>query len=123
MMNSIKYQLNSFNENYDILRNTGGRYYKPFVFVDYIGCMIKYKASAADFFEYEFYNKKGRKREEFACWGLKKKFFHKMNDYFFKQHPFLYKLLISFQNLFGINQLDAPTATGMSRFHNQLTMA
>lgn len=111
-MNPIRYQIESFNENYDNLNSAKGGYCKPLVFLDYIGSAIRHGASAADYFSYEFFNITNRKRREFVCWRLKKRFFRKMNDYS-KSHVFNNKALFlkTFDRYVKREWLYAPEAT------------
>lgn len=82
-MNPIKQQIESFNENYKLLTDNcaWGGYNKVALFADYVWSVLRYGASAADYFEYEFYNKKHALKKQFVCYKYKTQFYHKLNDY------------------------------------------
>ena len=73
-MNPIKYQIDSFNENYRMLTDNQEEYCRAALFIDYVWSMLRYGASAADYFEYEFFNKKHALKKQFVCWKYKTEF-------------------------------------------------
>lgn len=111
-MNPISYNLRKFNENFKNLKATGKSYkYLPTLF-DFIFCIVKYGASANDYFDYEFFDKKASAKEQFVCYKLKRKFFKTMNDVS-KAPIFDNKavFLKTFQSFIGRDFLDIEDAT------------
>lgn len=111
-MNPVGYQLQSFREEFKILQETRGGYNQFLVFCDYLGAALRYGASAADYFTYEFYDKRRRARQPFVCWRLKKKFMKIMNDYS-KAHIFNNKVefLDCFSKFIGREWLDVASVS------------
>ncbi len=89
----------------------GGYKYIPTLF-DFLLSAVKYGASASDYFDYEFFDKSGAAKKKFACYGLKRKFFHTMNDYS-KRHIFDNKteFLDVFHKYAGREYLDVSSAS------------
>ena len=111
-MNKLKYVLDSFNIKFDNLVKAHGRYSRFITFVDFCFSAIKYGCSPADYFEYEFYDKKSHARKEFCCNLYKTKFFKKMNNdesskFFSNKRLFLEK----FDNFVKRDWLDLSTCT------------
>lgn len=80
-MNPIAFQLQSFSEHFENLAGKKDQYNKPAMFLDYLWSTVRYGASASDFFDFEFYNKKHALRRTYLCYKAKKQMFHALNDY------------------------------------------
>ncbi len=79
-MNAIIYQVKSFNKHFAILVKKE-KHNRFFVFCDFVYSMIRFGASASDYFDLEFYNKTASLKKQFVCWKLKRKFMKIVNDY------------------------------------------
>lgn len=78
-MNPITNQINSFNKCFERLKDKNHN--KLFLFVDYLFSAFRYGASASDYFDYAFYEKRNSVKKQYACWKFKMHFFHLVNDY------------------------------------------
>lgn len=107
MLKKIKYQFNDFNARFRALKQVRRKKQRIPVFFDYLLSAMRYGASASDYFEYAFYDKKSDEKKQFACYKLKKKFLHRVNDYS-KAHVFNNKseFLRTFSEFVGRDFLD-----------------
>lgn len=110
-MNKVLHQIKDFNESFAAMKEIGDYKYLP-TFFDFVGAMLKYGASASDYFGFEFYNRKDSARGQFVCWKLKKRFMHAINDYS-KAHIFDNKVefLREFDGFAGRRWLDVKAST------------